>query len=56
MRTSFTELAQHGSVIHCDVTMALNIGSTILPDLMMLHNLDKEKFIRSVCFLLFQYK
>ena len=34
LRASFIELAQNYSVIHCDVTMALNIGSTILPGLM----------------------
>ena len=35
MRASFIELVQHYSVIHCDVAMALNIGSTILPGLMI---------------------
>ena len=35
---SFIELAQHDSVIHCNVTMALNIGSTILPCLIILQN------------------
>ena len=29
LRASFIELAQNFIAIHCDVTMALNIGSTI---------------------------
>ena len=33
---AFIELAQNCNVIHCDITMALNIGSTILPDFMIL--------------------
>ena len=50
MRTGFTllhntdvrlfELVQHDSVIHCDIKMGLNIGSTILqvPGVMILQN------------------
>ena len=40
MRASFSELAQYSSVIDCDATVTLNIGtcSTILPGLMILQN------------------
>ena len=38
MSASFIDLAQHDSVINCDVTVALNIGSIILPGLMILQN------------------
>ena len=49
MCASFIELAQHGSVIHCDLTVALNIGSTIQPRLMCCfrEREDENKWVES---------
>ena len=56
MHPSLIELAQHYSVINCDITMQLNIGSTSLPDLMVLQKFWWGNcYIKWVHFVLFWY-
>ena len=44
------ELAQNFNAIHCDVTMTLNIGITILPDLKHKDSFGKSENLSKIFF------